>query len=74
MQFGLRDGECSCQVADLVKMDRLNRLNLVVNEIVEERAQRFANRDLEVGTACRLSIYQKVCHTDCSSFEHTCDM
>ena len=36
------------QVADLIKMDRLNRLNAVVNAVVEERAQRFANRDLEV--------------------------
>ena len=39
----------SCgQVADLVKMDRLNRLNRVVNEVAEERAQRFAGRELEV--------------------------
>jgi hypothetical protein len=29
-------------------MDRLNRLNRVVNEVAEERAQRFAGRDLEV--------------------------
>lgn len=29
------------QVADLVKADRLNRLNAVVNEVAEERAQRF---------------------------------
>jgi tRNA-2-methylthio-N6-dimethylallyladenosine synthase len=36
------------QVADLVKMDRLNRLNRVVNEVAEERAQRFAGRELEV--------------------------
>ena len=42
-QPGLRQ-----QVADLVKMDRLNRLNRVVNEVAEERAQRFADRDLEV--------------------------
>lgn len=40
--------EVENQVADLVKMDRLNRLNLVVNTIVEERAQRFADRTLEV--------------------------
>ncbi len=32
-------------------MDRLNRLNRVVNEVAEERAQRFAGRDLEVGSA-----------------------
>jgi tRNA A37 methylthiotransferase MiaB len=39
----------SCdQVADLVKMDRLNRLNRVVNEVAEERAQRFAGQELEV--------------------------
>jgi tRNA-2-methylthio-N6-dimethylallyladenosine synthase len=36
------------QVADLVKADRLNRLNAVVNEIAEERAQRFLDRELEV--------------------------
>lgn len=36
------------QVADLIKADRLNRLNAVVNEIAEERAQRFAGRTLEV--------------------------
>jgi tRNA-2-methylthio-N6-dimethylallyladenosine synthase len=30
------------QVADLIKADRLNRLNAVVNEVAEERAQRFA--------------------------------
>ena len=36
------------QLADLVKLDRLNRLNAVVNEVAEERAQRFLGRDLEV--------------------------
>ena len=36
------------QVADLIKADRLNRLNAVVNEIAELRAQRFYNRELEV--------------------------
>ena len=36
------------QVADLVKADRLNRLNAVVNRVAEERAQRFAGRDLQV--------------------------
>lgn len=30
------------QVADLIKADRLNRLNKVVNAVAEERAQRFA--------------------------------
>jgi tRNA-2-methylthio-N6-dimethylallyladenosine synthase len=35
-------------VADLVKADRLNRLNAVVNRVAEERAQRFLGRDLEV--------------------------
>lgn len=40
---------CCCpQVADLIKSDRLNRLNAVVNRVAEERAQRFAGRDLEV--------------------------
>eukprot|EP00466_Bigelowiella_natans_P000171 jgi/Bigna1/56990/fgenesh1_pm.1_\ len=36
------------QIADFVKNDRLNRLNAVVNEVAEERAQRFAGRELEV--------------------------
>ncbi|EFN57360.1 hypothetical protein CHLNCDRAFT_30275 [Chlorella variabilis] len=36
------------QVADLVKADRLNRLNAVVNRVAEERAQRFLGRELEV--------------------------
>ena len=36
------------QVADLIKADRLVRLNAVVNEIAEERAQRFLGRTLEV--------------------------
>lgn len=38
------------QVADLIKNDRLNRLNAVVNEVVEERAQRFLGSELEVST------------------------
>ena len=36
------------QVADLIKSDRLNRLNAVVNEVAEERAQRFGGREVEV--------------------------
>ena len=36
------------QVADLVKVDRLNRLNRVVNEVAEERAQRFLWKTLEI--------------------------
>lgn len=36
------------QVADLVKSDRLNRLNAVVDEVAEERARRFLGRELEV--------------------------
>lgn len=36
------------QVADLVKADRLARLNAVVMEVVEERSQRFLGRELEV--------------------------
>lgn len=36
------------QVADLVKMDRLNRLNRIVNIGAEERAQRFLGKDTEV--------------------------
>jgi len=38
----------SDQVADLVKADRLQRLNEVVNAVAEERAQRFMGRELEV--------------------------
>eukprot|EP00878_Enallax_costatus_P028417 GHUV01030695.1.p2 GENE.GHUV01030695.1~~GHUV01030695.1.p2 ORF type:complete len:112 (+),score=29.25 GHUV01030695.1:725-1060(+) len=36
------------QVADLIKADRLNRLNAVVTEVATERAQRFLHRTLEV--------------------------
>jgi tRNA-2-methylthio-N6-dimethylallyladenosine synthase len=36
------------QVADLVKMDRLNRLNRVAVEVAEERAQRFVGDTLSV--------------------------
>ncbi|KAI8471262.1 MAG: hypothetical protein J3K34DRAFT_417624 [Monoraphidium minutum] len=36
------------QVADLIKADRLNRLNAVVTEVATERSQRFLGRDLEV--------------------------
>ena len=36
------------QIADLVKADRLNRLNDVCWDVAEERAQRFGNRTLEV--------------------------
>ena len=35
-------------MADLIKADRLNRLNAVVNRVAEERAQRFLGRDLEI--------------------------
>jgi tRNA-2-methylthio-N6-dimethylallyladenosine synthase len=35
-------------VADLIKADRLNRLNIVVMEVATERAQRFKGRTLEV--------------------------
>lgn len=36
------------QVADLIKADRLNRLNAVVTEVATQRAQRFQGRTLEV--------------------------
>lgn len=36
------------QVADLIKSDRLNRLNAVCNRVAEERAQRFVDRDLQI--------------------------
>lgn len=45
---GTPAAEWDNQVADLIKADRLNRLNAVVNRVAEERAQRFAGRDLEV--------------------------
>ena len=35
-------------MADLIKSDRLQRLNAVVNRVAEERAQRFLGRELEV--------------------------
>jgi hypothetical protein len=44
---GRRAGGRRAQVADLVKLDRLNRLNRLVNEVAEERAQRFLGRPLE---------------------------
>lgn len=40
------------QVADLIKSDRINRLNAVVNRVAEERAQRFAGRVLELLGEC----------------------
>ncbi|KAL6760225.1 hypothetical protein V8C86DRAFT_2559249 [Haematococcus lacustris] len=36
------------QVADLIKADRLNRLNAVVAEVATERSQRFQGRVMEV--------------------------
>lgn len=36
------------QIADLVKADRLNRLNAVVARVATERAQRFSGRTLDV--------------------------
>lgn len=59
MQFVAIDDLTSCdcallwccqllQVADLIKSDRLNRLNAVVTEVATERAQRFLGRTLEV--------------------------
>ena len=44
------------QVADFIKNDRLNRLNAVVNEVVEERAQRFKGCKLEVSHIYRDTI------------------
>lgn len=44
------------QVADFIKNDRLNRLNAVVNEVVEERAQRFKGCKLEVSFLYRDTI------------------
>eukprot|EP00882_Tetradesmus_deserticola_P007205 GHRQ01007586.1.p1 GENE.GHRQ01007586.1~~GHRQ01007586.1.p1 ORF type:complete len:553 (+),score=200.10 GHRQ01007586.1:187-1845(+) len=36
------------QVADLIKADRLNRLNAVVTDVATQRSQRFLGRTLEV--------------------------
>jgi tRNA-2-methylthio-N6-dimethylallyladenosine synthase len=62
------------QVADLIKADRLNRLNEVVNIVAEERAQRFAGRTLEVlvegpnpradGQAMGRTRHNKLCFFD----------
>ncbi len=49
------------QVADFIKMDRLNRLNAVVNEVAEERAQRFAGRHLEVHTPLLIGVTNFAC-------------
>lgn len=57
---GTPAAEWENQVADLIKSDRLNRLNAVVNRVAEERAQRFADRDLEVGAMAHMSIHASV--------------
>ena len=44
------------QVADLIKQDRLNRLNAVINEIAEERAQRFRDKTVEVSLQSLLKL------------------
>lgn len=49
------------QVADFIKNDRLNRLNAVVNEVVEERAQRFRGCNLEVSFAYRNASFACCC-------------
>lgn len=46
------------QIADLVKADRLHRLNRIVNEVAEERAQRFVGTISEVRLPC-------CCHATC---------
>lgn len=45
---GTAAAERGDQVADLVKADRLRRLNAVVDEVAEERARRFLGRELEL--------------------------
>ena len=40
------------QIADLVKADRLHRLNRIVNDVAEERAQRFVGTISEVRLPC----------------------
>lgn len=63
------------QVAPLIKSDRLNRLNAVVNAVAEERAARFAGRTLSVlvegpdpkgtpGRAYGRTTHNKVVHFD----------
>lgn len=46
-------------MADFVKMDRLNRLNAIVNEIAEERAQRFKGKVLEVSAIAFSSRFEQ---------------
>ena len=53
--------ELDNQVADLIKADRLNRLNAVVNEVAEERAQRFKGEPLSRQTKfCGLCMFSYV--------------
>ena len=40
------------QIADLVKADRLHRLNRIVTEVAEERAQRFVGSVAQVHYHC----------------------
>ena len=50
--------QCVClQVADLIKQDRLNRLNAVINEVAEERAQRFRDKTVEVKLTALAFVY-----------------
>ena len=44
--------EWANQIADLVKADRLHRLNRIVNEVAEERAQRFVGTISEARLPC----------------------
>ena len=39
-----------------MKLDRLNRLNRIVNDVAEERAQRFIGRPLEVRDSTPLAF------------------
>lgn len=49
------------QVADLVKADRLNRLNDVCWAVAEERAQRLGNRTHEVRACKQPRAAARVC-------------
>ena len=49
------------QIADLMKADRLNRLNRIVNEVAEERAQRFVGTVSEVTSLLQCMTCAHMC-------------
>ena len=49
------------QIADLIKADRLNRLNRIANEVAEERAQRFVGAVSEVTSLLQCMACAHMC-------------